>query len=76
MNLEQVLRKEIKKIEKGKGALAGRVLTSGPLAEAGPARPRSPPSPRSCPHRVHTRTAAPCRHGEPAELGRRVASMP
>ena len=42
-----------KRIEKGKGALAGRGLTSGPLAEAGLARPRSPPSPRPC--RVHAR---------------------
>jgi len=75
MNLEQELRKEIQKKKKERGALAGRGLTSGPLAEAGPARPRSPPSPRSRPQRVRARTAASCRPGEPAELGRRVASM-
>jgi hypothetical protein len=49
MNLWENLRKEIqKKIEKGKGALAGRGLASGPLAEAGLARPRLPlPPPRA-----------------------------
>jgi len=48
MILKRSLRKEIqKKIEKGKGALAGRGLTSGPLAEASPAHPRSP-LPRAC----------------------------
>ena len=35
--------KRIQKKEKGKGALAGRGLASGPLAEAGPAHTRSPP---------------------------------
>ena len=68
------MRKEIQKNRKReRGALGGRGLTSGPLAEAGPARPRSPPSPR--PHRARARTAAPCRRGAPAELGRRVTRM-
>jgi len=74
MNLEKGLRKEIQKNGKReRGALAGRGLTSGPLAEAGPARLRSLPSPH--PRCARAWTAAPCCRGAPAELGRRVASM-
>jgi len=63
-------------MEKGKGALAGRGLASGPLAEAGPARPRVTPLPAPAPApRPHARTAAPRRHGTPAAFGRRVARM-
>jgi len=73
MCIENIWEKEIKKKEKG--ALAGRGLASGPLAEAGLVHERAFPPPRTR-TRVHARRpAAPCRHGEPARLCRRVARM-
>ena len=54
--------------------LAGCGLASGPQAEAGPAHQRVSPLPAPAPASTR-QTAAPCRRGEPAELGRRVAHM-
>jgi len=73
------LRKEIQKekIEKGKGGASRPRPHFWPARRSRPSPPALSPSPRprSRPRRVHARTAAPRRRGEPAELGCRVASM-
>ena len=68
MNLEKELRKEIQKKEKVKEGASRPRPRFWPAGRSRPSPPAPAPRPRA-------RTATPCRRGEPAELGRRVACM-
>ena len=74
MNLEKDWRKEIKKIEKGKGGVRRPWPYFWPTGQSRHSPPALAPFPAPAP-RPRAWTAEPCRCGEPAELGRRVACM-
>ena len=67
------------KFKKERGAVHWRASANQPAQPAKPARPPhacASPFPALAPApRPRARTAAPCRRGEPAELGRRVARL-
>ena len=76
MNLEKIGEKKLKKIEKGKGGASRPRPHFWPTGRSRPSPPTLAPfpalAPAPCPR---ARTAALCRRGELAELGRHVARM-